>query len=390
LEPSPLKGVVTWAEIDLDAISYNVAAFKRHVGGRVKLIAVVKANAYGHGAVPVARAMLSAGAEMLAVHRAIEGVELRKAGIDAPILIMGYTPPDGAELVAAWQLSPSLVTIEFARALSSHAEALGRRVPVHVKVDTGMSRYGLLPGEVVGFLQSIRSFPGLELEGIFTHFATADWSDQTYIRQQLSTYLQVLDSVHQAGFDFPLIHAANSAATMKFPQAHFDAVRPGIALYGMNPSGEWAPVFEIHPALTLKSKVSRVRWLEAGAGVSYGRTYITSKPTLAALVPVGYGDGFHRILSNKGIVLIRGKRLPVIGRVCMDQFVVDASELPEIQQDDEVVIIGEQQGQRIRAEEVAELAGTINYEITTSLLPRVVRLYSSNGMVFEKISIDGE
>ena len=370
-----MNGIVTWAEIDLDAIAFNIRAFKRHVGEKVKLIAVVKANAYGHGAIPVAESALAAGAEMVAVHRMLEGVELRKAGIQAPILILGYTPPDGADLAAAWQLTPSLTTLEFAQALSARATALGLKIPVHIKVDSGMSRYGLMPEEVIEFLQSIIGLPGISLEGLFTHFATADSADQSHTRQQLSVFNEIRTTTRQAGFEFPLVHAANSAAMLNLPEEHFDAVRPGIAMYGLEPSNEWAPPFEIHPALTLKSLVSRVRLLPAGAGVSYGRTYLTSRPTLAALVPVGYGDGFHRILSNKGSVLIRGRRAPILGRVCMDQFVVDVSGIPEVQQDDEVVLVGQQGQARIRAEEVAILAGTLNYEVTTSLLPRVARLY---------------
>lgn len=385
-----MNGIVTWAEIDLDAIAFNIRAFKRHVGEKVKVIAVVKANAYGHGTVPVAEAVLEAGAEMLAVHRMIEGIELRKAGISAPILIMGYTPPDGAEPAAAWQLTPSLMTLEFAQALSARATALGVQIPVHIKLDSGMNRYGLMPDEVVEFLRSITRLPGIRLEGLFTHFATADWADQSYTRQQLSIFNGVREATRQAGFEFPLLHAANSAAMMKLPESHFDAVRPGIAMYGLEPSSEWAPPFEIRPALALKSLVSRVRPLSAGAGVSYGRTFITSRPTLAALVPVGYGDGFHRILSNKGSVLIRGRRAPILGRVCMDQFVVDASSVPDVQQDDEVVLIGKQGEARIRAEEVANLAGTINYEVTTSLLPRVARLYFKNGQVVRVDTIADE
>lgn len=385
-----MNGIVTWAEIDLEAIAFNIRAFKRHVGEKVKLIAVVKANAYGHGAIPVAEAALAAGAEMLAVHRMIEGVQLRKAGLQAPILIMGYTPPDGAELAAVWQLTPSLMTLEFAQALSARVSASSMKIPVHIKVDTGMSRYGLLPEEVVGFLQSIASLPGIYLEGLFTHFATADWSDQTYTLQQLAVFNAVRTATRQAGFEFSLVHAANSAAMLILPEAHFDAVRPGIAMYGLEPSNEWSPPFEIRPALALKSLVSRVRLLSAGAGVSYGRTYITPQPTLAALVPVGYGDGFHRILSNKGSVLIRGQRAPILGRVCMDQFVVDASSIPQVQQDDEVVLVGQQGAARIRAEEVATLAGTLNYEVTTSLLSRVARIYTQGGQVVRIDSIAGE
>lgn len=382
-----LEGIVTWAEIDLNAIEWNVRAYKRHVGEGVKVIAVVKANAYGHGAAQVGKTALEAGAEMLAVHRAIEGVELRKAGIQAPILVMGYTPPDGAQLIVDWRLTPSLMTVEFAQALSARASASGAKVPVHVKVDTGMSRYGLLPEELVDFLRSIQPLPGIWVEGVFTHFATADWADQSYVLQQLALFQETLSAAEAAGFTFPLVHAANSAAAMRLRAAHFNAIRPGIAMYGMHPSSEWPPVFEIRPALTLKSKVSRVRWLPSGAAVSYGRTFITQKPTLAALVPVGYGDGYHRILSNKGYVLIRGRRAPLIGRVCMDQFVVDASDIPDVQQDDEVVLVGRQEAEHIRAEEVAAWADTINYEVTTALLPRVARVYFRNGQVQEIASL---
>ena len=375
------SGLLTWAEIDLDAISDNVRAFRRHVGRAVELIAVVKANAYGHGAVPVARAALEAGATRLAVHRAPEGVELRQAGIQAPILVMGYTPPGGAEMVARWRLAPSVITLEFARELSTQAAASGVQVPVHVKVDTGMSRYGLMPGEVVDFLRALRGLPHLFLEGIFTHFATADWADLTHVRGQLALFEAVLAEARAAGIQAPLVHAANSAAAMALPEARFDAVRPGVALYGLEPSGEWPPVFELHPALTLKSRVSRVRELPAGSGVSYGRTFITRRPTLAALVPVGYGDGYHRLLSNRASVLIGGRRAPILGRICMDQFVADVSGIPDVRQDDEVVLIGRQGAEQVRAEELAKLAETINYEVTTSLLPRVTRLYLRGGKI---------
>lgn len=370
-----LEGVVTWAEIDLEAIRKNIRSFARHVGPTVQIMAVVKANAYGHGAVPVARAALEAGATRLAVHRLTEGIELRQAGIQVPILILGYTPPAGAEAIVHWDLTPSLITAEFGQALSAQATAQGKTIPVHVKVDTGMSRYGLFPGEVTPFFALLKSLPGIKAEGLFTHFATADTLDQTWVLKQAETFNLVIAALKNAGIDVPLIHAANSAATMKLPQAHYHAVRPGIAMYGMDPSSEWAPVFELYPALMFKSMVSRVRELPVGAGVSYGRTFVTTRPTTAALVPVGYGDGYHRILSNKGAVLIRGKRAPIIGRVCMDQFVVDASGIDGVRQNDEVVLVGRQGEERISAEEVGRWAGTINYEVTTGLLPRVIRKY---------------
>lgn len=374
-----LNGNLTWAEINLDAIAHNVKAYKNHVGPDVEVMAVVKANAYGHGAAPVARAALEAGAARLAVHRLNEAVELRKAGLTAPILIMGYTPPEAAEEVLRWELTPSLITLDFARALSARAASGGGRVPVHIKVDSGMSRYGLMPTEVPKFARALGQFPGLKLEGLFTHLATADALDQTHARRQMIEFKEVISALQAAGVEIPLIHAANSAAAMTLPQAHFNAVRVGIAMYGMAPSEEWPPVFRIKPALCLKSRVCRVFDLPAGAGISYGRTYVTEKPIKAALVPVGYGDGYHRVLSNRAEVLIHGQRAPIRGRVCMDQIVVEVTHIPEVRLDDEVVLVGSQDRAAIRAEEVARLAGTINYEITTALLPRVPRLYFSGG-----------
>ena len=372
---------LTWAEIDLDAIAFNVGQFRRHVGAHVEVFAVVKANAYGHGAAPVAQAALAAGATRLAVHRTSEGIELRQAGLAAPILLMGYTPPAGAEEVVRWRLTPSLMTPEFARALSARAAAAGAVVPVHIKVDTGMSRYGLLPAEVVDFARGLFALPGIRLEGLFTHFATADAADPAHVRQQLTVFQDVVAALRTTGIAIPLIHTANSAATMRLPETHFDAVRIGIAMYGLDPSDEWPPVFEIRPALVLKSRVCRVRQLPAGAGISYGRTYVTPAPATVALIPIGYGDGYHRSLSNRGSVLIRGQRAPIRGRVCMDKFVVDVSHIPGVAQDDEVVIVGRQGTERISAEEVARLAGTINYEVTTSLLPRVARTYLHEGQI---------
>ncbi len=378
-----LEAAVTWAEIDLDAISENVRAFRSHVGPRVEIFAVVKANAYGHGAVQVGRAALESGATRLAVHRLDEGIELRRAGIEAPILVMGYTPAGGAGLVLEWRLTPNVTTQEFAEALSERAAGLGKRSPVHVEVDTGLNRYGLVPSEVVEFVAKLRRLAGIELEGVFTHFATADWEDALHVRRQLAEFDQVLRSLREAGIEVPLVHAANSAASMRYPEAFYNAIRPGIAIYGLEPSVEWPPPFGIRPALTLKSKVSRLWQVEPGAGVGYGRTYIARNKLLAAQIPVGYGDGYHRILSNQGWVLVRGQRAPIIGRISMDQLVVDASRIDGIRRDDEVVLIGAQGSERIRAEDVAALAGTINYEVTTSLLPRVLRAYKKRGEIVE-------
>ena len=381
-----LEELVAWAEIDLDAIAFNVQGFKNFVGDRVEVIAVVKANAYGHGAIMCARAALEAGATRLAVHRLGEGVELRQAGIEAQVLVLGYIPPPGMQAVVDWRLTPALMTAECAQALSARAEAAGLYIPVHVEVDTGLNRYGLTPADVATFVRYLRGLPGLQVEGLYTHFATADWGDQVYAHQQLQEFDAVLEALDATGQQMPLIHVGNSAGAMKLRRAHFHAIRPGISLYGMDPSNEWPAVFPLRPALTLKSRVSRVWDLPVGAAVSYGRTFIARQPTRAALVLVGYGDGYHRILSNRGSVLIHGQRAPILGRICMDQMVVDVGAIPGVQQNDEVVLVGRQGESILPAEEVADLAETINYEITTSLLPRITRVYRQAGQI---VHVDG-
>ncbi len=392
---------LTWAEIDLDAIAHNVRELKRHVGEKTQLMAVVKANGYGHGAVPVAETALNNGANSLAVHRVLEGVQLRQAGITVPVLIMGYTLPSDAETIVRWNLTPTVNTLEQAQALSAAASASpsfppkfggdeGGALPTHVKVDTGLGRFGLLPGEVVDFVRAISELPGLILEGLYTHFAMADAVDKGYTLQQFETYLEVVRSLEKAGFTIPIKHAAASAATLDLTEMHLDVVRCGITLYGLRPSDEVEPSIPLRPAMTLKSRVARLRTLPAGSSISYGCTYTTSEPTCVALVPVGYGDGYHRLISNRGQVLIRGRRAPIVGRVCMDQFVVKVSHIPDVQQGDEVVLLGRQgdpvlgiqdKCDEITAEEIAAWAETINYEVTTSILPRVTRVYLKGGQV---------
>jgi alanine racemase len=386
-EEMKLDDVLTWAEIDLDAIASNAAGLKARAGGETELMVTVKANGYGHGAVEVARAAMEGGATRLAVHRTLEGVQLRQAGIAAPILIMGYTMPAESERAVHWDLTPTVNSQPQAEALSAAAVTQGKPLPVHVKVDTGMSRYGLMPEEVLDFVRFLSTLPGLVLEGLYTHHAVADLADKTFTRRQFRLYMDVAKQLKAAGFTFPLKHVSNSATTLDLPEMALDMVRCGIALYGLRPSDEAEPAIPLRPALTLKSRVARVRTLPARASISYGRTYVTDKPTHVALVPVGYGDGYHRILSNRGAVLIHGQRAPIRGRVCMDQFVVDASHIPAVQLHDEVVLIGQQGDEHIPAEEVARWAETINYEVTTSLLPRVVRIYLRGGREVERITL---
>ena len=378
-----------WAEIDLDAIAHNVAAIQRHVGDRVAVMAVVKSNAYGHGAVPVARVALESGAAWLAVNRISEGLALRRAGIGAPILVMGYSPAAGVADAVDNDLTLTVTDLALAETLSATAGRAGKTVPVHVKVDTGMGRFGLAPEEVVDFVRALGRLPGLTLQGLFTHFAVADQTDKSYTRRQFAVYGQVLAGLEAAGIPVPVRHVANSAATLDLPEMHLDAVRIGIALYGLRPSHQVEPAVPLRPALTLKSRVGQVRRLPAGSSISYGRTFITERPSTMALILCGYGDGYARLNSNRGAVLVRGQRALIRGRVCMDQFVVEVSDIAGVLRDDEAVLIGQQGDERLSAEEVASWAETINYEVVTGLLPRVPRVYLRGGEVVSVVQDAG-
>ncbi len=379
--------IVAWAEIDLDAIAHNTRLLKERAGQRCELMVAVKANAYGHGAAVVSRAAVAAGASRLAVSRTEEGIELRQAGVAAPILLLSYTLPGESDAIVRWNLTPTVNSEPQAEALADAARTQGRYLPIHVMVDTGMSRYGLLPDEVLEFVRLLRSMPPLVLEGLYTHFAVADWPDKAFTRDQFAAFKVVAARLEASGISFPLKHVSNSAATIDLPEMALDMVRCGIALYGLRPAAGVEPAVPLQPALTLKSRVGRVRMLPAGASISYGRTYVTEQPTRVALIPVGYGDGYHRILSNRGAVLIRGRRAPILGRVCMDQFVVDVSQIPNVQLHDEAILIGRQGEESIPAEEVARWAETINYEVTTSLMPRLPRIYLRQGKTVEQVGL---
>lgn len=385
MTPDPISSI----HIDLDALAHNMQAIRRHIGPEVAIFSVVKANAYGHGAVGCARAALAAGAAALCVVRLEEAIELRKAGITAPILNISYAHAGEMEAALRWDITATPIHFETAQALSAQAEASGRRARVHVKVDTGLGRYGLLPEETLPFLNSLRGLPGLEVEGIFTHFATSDEADQTYARQQLASFQEVLAAASAAGHRFRYRHAANSAGTLYLPDAHFDAVRPGLITYGMCPSTELPCPIDLRPILTLKSRLARVRTLPAGASIGYGRSYITKEPTQVGLVIIGYGDGYRRALGNKAEVLVAGQRVPMIGRVSMDHIVVNLNTVPQAREGDEVILIGQQGKASLTADDVAAWLGTINYEVTTGLLPRLPRLYYQGGQHVDSAFLAG-
>ena len=386
--------LLTWAEVDLDALAFNLKALKAHITPGTEIMAVVKSNGYGHGAVMTGKTALDAGATRLAVHRVEEGIELREAGIEAPILLMGYAPVATVPLIVDYRLTPTVTTLEFAKRLNGYAaERDGRDggpVPVHIKVDTGMSRHGLFPEEVPDFIRSLQKFSAITVEGIFSHFATADEADASFAREQLSRFRALVENLTAAQICPPLTHMCNSAAALRFPDAHFNAVRPGIALYGMAPSGEFTLPFPLQPVLSLKSRIVRLKTLAPGSCIGYGCTHLTKEERTAALVPVGYGDGYHRIISNRGAVIVGGMRAPVLGRVSMDQITVDVTGIPGIALEDEVTLFGGTgSGAAISANEVASWSETINYEITTSLSPRVARVYKRDGKIVSVQTLTG-
>ncbi len=367
----------TWLEIDLSAIGKNTQLFKQIVGPDVRLLVSLKADAYGHGALRVARTVVRNGAEWLGVATVSEAEPLRRAGLDVPILVFGYIAPWQAREAVRMNLRATLFAPDLARALSQAATDLNGQIPVHVKVDTGMARLGLRAEDVDGivrFCDEVRSLPGLIFEGIFTHFATADAADQTYAMRQLDRFEQVLAALDAHGLRPPIVHAANSAAALALPQSRYDMVRPGIAIYGLSPSDEMRLPEGFHPSLAFKTQVAQVKDVPAGEGVSYGATYTTTAPTRIAVLPVGYADGFRRAPANWGEVLVRGARAPLVGRVCMDQCMIDVTHIPGVRQGDEVVLIGRQGEDELTADEVARNLGTIAYEVTSELLARVPRI----------------
>lgn len=376
------------AEIDLKAIAHNIQELRRITDPNAKLMAVVKADGYGHGAIEVAQCALQNGAEILGVARIEEGIQIRKAGIQAPILIFGYTLPQLAAMLLEYNLIQSVHTYLAARNLSSAIASLGKKIKIHLKVDTGMGRLGLLPNnfqsknsiginaDVVEETLAIADLEGLELEGIFTHFATADSADKSFAENQLNLFMNYLNRLRKAGLEPSVKHAANSAALIDMPHSHLDMVRPGIAIYGLNPSDEVInKQVSLKPAMTLKARIIQLKKVPAGFTVSYGMTYKTPKPTTVATVSVGYADGLNRLLSSRGQMLVHGQRAPIIGRVCMDLTMLDVGHINRAQIGDEVVIFGQQRNGTLSVDEMATLLDTINYEIVTSITARVPRIY---------------
>jgi alanine racemase len=362
----------TWVEVDLNAIANNVRWLAQMVAP-AKIMAVLKADAYGHGMVKIARTALNNGVAWIGVATLGEAITLRQAGIEAPILVMSYMPAWQTHEAILHNVRATIFNQELAQAFSRAAADLNQIACVHVKVDTGMGRLGLLPDEVLPFLQSI-DLPDLKVEGMYTHFATADEADLSHAREQLRRFQALLQQLDEARLRPLLVHAANTAALINLPEAHFDMVRPGIGLYGLPPSADTPLPEGFRPALTFKSTIGQVKTLPPDSPIGYGATYRTKGEETIAIIPVGYADGFRRAPRTWREVLVKGQRAPLVGRVSMDQAAINVTHIPNVRQGDEVVLIGQQGNEIITAEEVAENLGTINYEVVSGLLARIPRV----------------
>ena len=368
-----------WAEVDLDALDFNFSQIKKLLKAETKVLAIVIANAYGHGVLTCAKALLDAGADYLGVATVDEAMELRQARINAPILILGHIPACEAETVVANSITPTVYTVELAEALSRAAVSMHKTLPVHIKVNTGMERIGF-DADATSDMIAVCKMPGLKAEGLFTHLACADEADSDVVHMQYQRFMDVAGKLSAAGIEIPIRHVLNSAGVFEFPQYQLEMVRVGIILYGHYSSDlihkEKA---ELRPVMSIKGRVTHVHTVPAGSGVSYGWSYRAEHDLVAATVPIGYADGYNRHLSNCAHMLAGGKRVPIIGKICMDQCMIDVSSVHTITVGDEITIIGSDGESVITADELAALADTISYEILCAIGRRIPRVYLRGG-----------
>jgi alanine racemase len=370
----PISERPTVAQVNLEALSHNYAEVVRHAEGR-NILAVVKAGAYGHGSIPVSRRLLDLGADMLGVALVEEARELRAAGIHAPILVMGIEFPEQAEAIIALKLTPVISTMSFAHALSAVAGKSKLKVPVHVKIDTGMGRIGIPPEDAADFIASIGRLPGIDVQGLMTHFADADLCDKDYASKQIDRFELLMEKLSAWGMTIPVRHAANSAAILDYRRALFTMVRPGLMLYGYNPLEAKVEKADLRPVLSLVTRIAFLKKVQSGVPISYGRTFVTKRESLIATLPIGYADGYSRRLSNVGEAIVRGVRVPVVGRVCMDMCMIDVTDVPGTIEGDPVALIGNQASEKITADDIAQKTGTIAYEVLCGISSRVPRIY---------------
>lgn len=369
------------AEVSMEALLHNYKAIKSYINDGTKVCCVIKADGYGHGAIPVAKVLSEAGADSFAVAASQEAVALRKNGIKSQILVLGYTGVDDYFDMVKHEITQTVFRLDMAKELSNVALQMNKKAHIHIKIDTGMGRVGFMPtAESVEIIREISELPMIEVDGFFTHFARADESDKTASDLQMEKFSQFVTMLNKKEIPYKDLHMSNSAGLMEMRNAHFNMVRAGIAMYGLYPSEEVnKEALSLQPALSLKSNVILVKELPEGYPISYGGTYVTDKVTKVATIPVGYGDGYPRSLSSKGRVLIRGMEAKILGRVCMDQFMVDVSEIEGVQEGDEAILIGKSGDQHITVEEIAEHMGTINYEVVCQLGKRIPRVYTREG-----------
>lgn len=371
----------TWVEIDLDALTGNIAAVRSLAGSRARILLVVKADAYGHGAVEVARVAVGSGIDMLGVATLHEGIELRQAGVDAPVLILSPPMEDETERIIEYGLSCTVPSLGLARALSRACDRRASEANVHIEVDTGMGRSGVGLHEAVPFIAAVAKLPHLVLEGLFTHFPSSD-DDSEFTEGQISSFLALVERLEARGISVPYRHAANSGALLGVPgsvEAPLNMVRPGLMIYGLRPSPAVGADVRLTPVMSFKSRIAQIRDLPAGHPVSYGRTFVTPRPMRVAVVPVGYGHGYSFRLSNRGEVLVGGVRAPIIGRVTMDVTMIDLEGVDGAAVGDEVVLFGRQGSSEITVDEVAAGSGTLSYDVICGIGKRVARVYVRSG-----------
>lgn len=374
----------TWAEIDLDSLRHNFQVIQQHVAPGTKILAVIKADAYGHGAVPLAKLYTQMGADYFAVATLDEAIQLRNADIATPILILGHTPCEHAGELARYHVTQTVYDIEDAKRLSDIAQQLGKRVRVHIKIDTGMSRIGVMYQDsqrdktALDTVRAICQLPGLEPEGIFTHFAVSDEAGDPFTFTQFQLFTELIDQLQAEGITFPIRHCSNSGAILNYPQMHLDMVRAGLILYGVFPTNV-VEDFDLRPAMSLKTTVANVKYVEKGTTVSYGRKFTAGRRMQLATIPVGYADGISRVLSGRISVIVNGTLAPVVGNICMDQCMVDISNIPGVQIGDEVTIFGGNSDRWNLLERLADAWGTINYEVLCQISKRIPRIYLQEG-----------
>jgi alanine racemase len=372
------NGRPTFCIVDLDALRWNFGEARKKVAPGVKILSVVKANAYGHGAREVAKLLAQEGSDAFGVATVEEGMELRRAGITFPIVVLPGVYPEQLEEILENRLTPTVCEPVMLRALENESRKRGVSLSFHLKVDTGMGRVGFPASDIDSWLPELKKLKALNLEGLFSHFSQAENVEGSYTLKQLQTFRDVVERVRRAGHCPSQIHLANSASVITLPDAHFSLVRPGLMLYGVYPGAKMAGQISLKPALSWKTRILQLKKLPKGSSVSYGQTFVTKRESLIATLPVGYADGYPRLLSNRGAVLIGGKRAPIVGRVCMDLTMVDVTDIEKTKQGDEVVLLGKQESDAISADEMAGWAETIPYEIFTSISARVPRIYSNS------------